>query len=104
MSKRLAYLETLIAKGQADSFARYAYALELKGAGRLDDALAAFEALREHDAAYVPMYLMCGQMLIDAGRAGAAVGWIEQGIAKATAAGDSKAIGELKDALARCGS
>ena len=102
MSKRLAFLEKLVSDGKADSFGRYCYALELKGVGRIDDALAAFEALRDADPRYVPMYLMCGTMLLDAGRAADAGAWLSQGIDVASAAGDSKALGELKDALARC--
>lgn len=101
MSKRLLYLEKLVADGKADSFARYALALELKNLGRIDDALAAFEALRTADAAYVPMYLMCGSMLIDAGRNDVAKPWLEQGLEVARRAGDSKAAGEIESALAR---
>ena len=103
MSKRLAFLEKLVAEGKADSFGRYCYALELKGVGRVDDALAAFDALRAADPAYVPMYLMCGTMLLDASRPEEARGWLDQGIERAAAAGDTKALGELKDALSRCG-
>ena len=104
MSKRLLYLEKLVAEGKADSFARYCYALELKGLDRIDDALAAFDGLREADPAYVPMYLMCGTMLLDAERFEAARGWLEQGLRVASAAGDMKAQSEIKDALARCAS
>lgn len=102
MSKRLAYLEKLVADGKADSFGRYCYALELKGLGRIEDALGAFQALRDADPRYVPMYLMCGAMLLDAGRSADARAWLSQGLDAAAAAGDSKALGELKDALARC--
>jgi len=102
MSKRLAFLEKLVAEGKADSFGHYAYALELKGLGRVDDALAAFDALRSKDASYVPMYLMCGTMLLDAARNDEARSWLQQGQTVATSAGDSKALGEINDALARC--
>ena len=101
MSKRLAFLEDLVQKGKADSFARYALALEYKSADRIDDALAAFEALRTADPAYVPQYLMCGSMLIDAGRNEAARPWLEQGLAAAQRAGDGKAAGEIQDAMGR---
>jgi hypothetical protein len=103
MSKRLAYLEKIVADGKADSFARYCLALEYKGLGRVDDALAAFTALRETDAAYVPQYLRCGAMLADAGRGAEARGWLEAGVAVAGKAGDTKALGELRDALAGLG-
>jgi len=98
MSKRLAFLEDLVQKGKADSFARYALALEYKSAERIDDAL---EALRAADPAYVPQYLMCGTMLIDAGRSEAARPWLEQGLEAAKRAGDTKAVGEIQDAIGR---
>lgn len=101
MSKRLAFLEKLVADGKADSFGHYAYALELKSLGRVDDAVSAFDALRAKDPAYVPMYLMCGTMLLDAGRPDQARDWLVQGEQNASAAGDVKALGEIRDALAR---
>lgn len=100
--KRLAYLEKLVADGKADSFGRYCYALELKGRDRVDDALKAFEALREADAGYLAMYLMCGTMLLDAGKTEDARGWLQTGLDMAMSRGDSKTAGELKDALGRC--
>lgn len=102
MSKRLAFLEKLVAEGKADSFGHYCYALELKNVERIDDALAAFDALRAKDARYVPMYLMCGSMLLDASRPTEARTWLEQGLEVASASGDTKALGEIRDALARC--
>jgi predicted Zn-dependent protease len=101
VSKRLVYLEKLTAEGKADSFAWYALALEYSNAGRVDDALGAFQSLRDKDAAYVPMYLMCGTMLAGAGRADEARAWLEAGALAADKAGDTKALGEIRDALAK---
>ncbi len=101
MSKRLLFLEDLVEKGKADSFARYALALEYKSLGRIDDALAAFGALKAADPKYVPQYLMCGTMLLDAGRNEDARTWLQEGLMVARAAGDTKAAGEISDALAR---
>ncbi len=98
MSKRLAYLEKITSEGSADPFAWYGLALEYKTLGRIDDALRTFEALRAKNPDYVPMYLMCGQMLADAGREGAR-GWLEAGIVAARAKKDSHALGELESAL-----
>ncbi len=98
-AKRLAMLEAMVGAGRADSFTRYALALEYKLAGRVDDATRAFEALRDVDAGYVPMYLMAGQMLVEAGRAEAARVWLEQGIGVARGKGDGKALGELEQVL-----
>lgn len=100
MNKRLAFLEQHCAAGTADSFAFYGLAMEYRKEGRIDDALATFVRLREKDAAYVPMYLMAGQALIDAGRTEEARSWLESGIQAARAKHDSHALGELESALA----
>jgi predicted Zn-dependent protease len=99
VSKRLAYLEKITSEGSTDPFAWYGLALEYKTLGRVDDALRTFESLRAKSPDYVPMYLMCGQMLADAGRTDVARGWLEAGIAAAQAKKDSHALGELESAL-----
>ncbi len=99
-SKRLDVLLKMTASPKADSFAWYALALEYRGLGRVDDALSTFGELRNRDADYVPMYLMCGTMLIEAGRAAAAKEWLAAGIATARKKGDGHALGELEAALA----
>lgn len=98
MSKRLAYLEKITSEGSKDPFAWYGLALEYKTLGRTDDALRTFGALRAATPDYVPMYLMCGQMLADAGRAEARE-WLEAGVTAAKAKRDSHALGELEAAL-----
>jgi tetratricopeptide (TPR) repeat protein len=100
MNKRLAFLEQHTASGTADSFAFYGLGMEYRKEGRVDDALATFNKLKDKDADYVPMYLMAGQMLIDAGRPDEAKTWLEIGIAVAQRKGDSHALGELQSALA----
>jgi predicted Zn-dependent protease len=98
MSKRLAYLEKITSAGSNDPFAWYGLALEYKTLGRVDDALRTFEALRAKSPDYVAMYLMCGQMLMDAERDGARA-WLEAGIEVAKAKRDTHALGELEAAL-----
>ena len=46
------------------------------------------------------MYLMCGQMLDEAGRKDEAREWLESGLAAAKAKGDSHAASEIESALA----
>ena len=99
-SKRLEVLIKMTSSPQADSFAWYALALEYKGLGRVDDALSTFAALRQKDAAYVPMYLMCGTMLIEANRRAEAKEWLLAGIGAARGKGDTHAAGEIEAALA----
>jgi predicted Zn-dependent protease len=101
-SKRLEYLLKLTGPDGAsrdDPFAWYGLAMEYRGLERHDDALRTFEALRARTPAYVPMYLMCGQMLEKLGRAQEARSWLTAGVTAARAAGDSHASSELEAAL-----
>ena len=100
MNKRLAMLEKLTASGQVDSFAYYGLAMEYRKEGRVDDALRAFNDLKSRDAQYLPMYLMAGQTLREAGRSAEAISWLTQGIAIATEKHDTKTLGELESELA----
>ena len=99
-SKRLDFLLKITASDKADSFTWYALALEYKGLGRVEDALATFQQLRQRDQEYVPMYLMCGTMLIEAGRRTDAKEWLVAGLAAARKKGDAHAAGEIEGALA----
>jgi predicted Zn-dependent protease len=100
MSKRLMMLEKMVADGSTDPFHWYALGLEYAGLGRVDDALRTFNTLRASSPDYVPMYLMCGTMLLKAGRADDGQAWLSDGIGVAQAKGDAHALSELKEALA----
>lgn len=99
-SKRLEFLQKLTSSGKADSFAWYGLAMEYRGLERQDEALETFEKLRASAPDYVPMYLMCGQMLQSMGRAADARAWLASGVAAARAKGDGHALSELEGALA----
>jgi len=99
-NKRLLYLEKITAEGSTDPFAWYGLALEYRNAERWDEALQTFTTLRAAHADYVPLYLMCGQMLEKIGRKDEAREWLEAGVAAARAKNDSHALGELESALA----
>jgi tetratricopeptide (TPR) repeat protein len=103
MSKRLAVLEGMTAKGTKDAFTWYALAMEYAGLDRIDDALQTFTKLKDIDATYVPQYLMCGQMLTKAGRVEEARTWLTEGIERARQKGDGHALSELQSALATTG-
>ena len=100
MGDRLSMLERLVADGEADSFGYYALAMEYKSKGRVEDAVSVFTSLRETDAAYLPMYLMAGQMLATAGRVEEARDWLTDGVTRAEAAGDVHAMDAAKKLLA----
>jgi predicted Zn-dependent protease len=102
-SKRLEYLKKVTDGGSADPFAWYGLAMEYRSLGRREEALATFESLRDRAPDYVPMYLMCGQMLEQMGRAQDAKAWLTAGIAAAQKKGDAHAAGELEGALAAIG-
>ena len=99
MSKRLAYLEKTVASGSKDPFVWYGLAQEYRTLERHEDAMKTFTSLREASPDYVPMYLMCGQMLEKMGRTGDAREWLGAGIEAARKKGDSHARGELESAL-----
>lgn len=101
MNKRLEMLEKLTNSGTADSFAWYGLAMEYRKLGRSEDALRAFETLRQKDPDYLAMYLMAGQLLAEAGRSEEARPWLEAGQELARKQGDAKALGELGDALSQ---
>jgi predicted Zn-dependent protease len=103
VSKRLSYLEKVTAAGTADPMPWYALAMEYRALGRHDEALQTFTTLRSRKPDYVPMYLMCGQMLEGLSRADEAREWLEAGLAAARGEGDAHATSELESALAALG-
>jgi tetratricopeptide (TPR) repeat protein len=98
MSKRLEFLLKLTAKSE-DPFAWYGLAMEYRSLSRFDECVGTFERLRARSPEYVPMYLMCGQVLESIGRTSEARAWFESGIASARAKGDAHAASELQGAL-----
>jgi predicted Zn-dependent protease len=106
VSKRLEYLLKLTGREGAekvDPFAWYGLAMEYRGLGRYDDALSTFDRLRASTPDYVPMYLMCGQMLEKMGRAAGARAWLSAGAEEARKRGDAHALSELEGALEALG-
>ncbi|WP_394825837.1 tetratricopeptide repeat protein [Pendulispora albinea] len=98
-AKRLAYLEKVTAEGSTDPLAWYGLALEYGKGERYDEALQTYTTLRTFNPDYVPMYLMCGQMLAKCERWSEARDWLEAGVAVATKKGEAHALGELRSAL-----
>jgi predicted Zn-dependent protease len=89
----------MTSSGNEDPFVWYGLAMEYRSLERHDEALVTFEALRTRTPGYVPMYLMCGQMLESMGRAADAKAWLTSGIEAARAKGDTHALSELEGAL-----
>ena len=103
MSDRLALIEKMIAGGKADAFTYYARAMELRSQGRMEEALTAYAQVSADFPAYVPTYLMAGQVAVELARDEEAAAWFSRGIQAAREAGDQHALGELQAALANLG-
>lgn len=100
MSKRLEKLLALVESGSTEAFVLYGLAMEYRSADQIESALATFERLRSAHPDYLPMYLICGQMLVDSDDEARARGWLEAGLELATRQGDAKAKSELSGVLA----
>ena len=96
-------LEGFIRQKPADPFPRYALALELKNAGRLDEARTTFEELMTVAPDYTATYLHAGNVLVALGRADDARQIYRRGIEVCSRRGDSHARGEIEGALAALG-
>jgi len=99
MSDRLELLRQVCEERPDDPFPRYGLAMELRRLGQLDQALAAFEALREASPTYLPQYLMAGQLCEQRDDEAGARAAYEAGMALAEAQGDDHALEELEAAL-----
>ncbi len=103
MTKRLETLEFLLAKGSADPFHHYAYAMELRSLGRNDEAIAAFDAVIDRYAEYVPSYLMAAQLASEMGKKPEARAYCTRGIEVTARAKDGHSLSELQSFLSTLG-
>ncbi|MFT3886090.1 MAG: hypothetical protein QM724_11885 [Flavobacteriales bacterium] len=94
-TERLAQLHALLAEDPADSFVRYAIALEHKRTGEMESGVNALEALLRDDPKYVAAYYQLALMLADLGRIEEAIHVCEAGALQALTTGDRKARAEL---------
>jgi tetratricopeptide (TPR) repeat protein len=95
MSKRLAVIEAIIAKGSRDPFHFYARGMELRSDGRREEALDALAKVSVDFPTYVPTYLMAAQLAQELGRLDDARKFADAGIERARTAGDDHALSEL---------
>jgi len=92
-------LEELLAKKPEDAFARYGLAMECMNGGDAAGADTHFKLLLEHNAGYVPAYLMYGQFLVREAREEEARKVLSSGIAAAVQAGNEHARSEMETLL-----
>lgn len=82
-----------------DPFPRYGLALELKNAGRLEEAERSFSELMAGFPDYTPAYLHAGNVLVALGRRDDAAAVYRRGIEACARKRDGHAMGELEAAL-----
>lgn len=95
-------LKNLLELAQADpskSFTWYGIAMEYRGLGRTDDAVATFRKLIGQDPRYVAAYHQLALTLRDAGRIDEAKQVFRDGIEVAEQVGNQHALGEMQDTL-----
>lgn len=99
MKTRREMLEEFVAADPADSFSRYALALELEKEGRAAEATLQLQEVIARDVGYVAAYYHLGRMLARANQTDEARTVYERGLDVAARAGDQKTRSEIQDAL-----
>ncbi len=85
----------MLAEEPNDAFIRYAIALELKRAGKMEEAVNDLWILLKADPKYTACYYQLAVILIDLGRAEDAMHVCEAGSLQCITTGDRKARAEL---------
>lgn len=96
---RIEKLQEFLKADPNDSFTRYAIGLEYRSMKDYPSAIAALDALRTDDPAYLPTYYQLAECYHEAGQTDQAVACFKQGIEVARAAGDTHTASELQLAL-----
>jgi hypothetical protein len=92
-------LEEFVAQKPDDAFSRYGLAMECMNSGDPEGADAHFRYLIDHNAAYVPAYLMYAQFLARESRPDEARRVLSTGIAAADKANNQHARSEMESLL-----
>lgn len=96
---RIEILKGFLKENTADSFSRYALALEYVKLARNDDALREFETVTKNDPGYLATYYQLGQLYQKLGKRHEAEKTFRTGITVAATAGDEHTRSELEAAL-----
>lgn len=99
MKSRREMLEEFVAADAADSFSRYALALELEKESREREAISQLREVIARDPSYVAAYYHLGRMLAGAGEMEDARAVYARGLDVAGKAGDQRTRSELQEAL-----
>lgn len=97
--QRIEKLKEMIAKDPADTFSRYALALEYNGINEPLTAIELLEDLITRDPKYLPAYQQLGQLLGKMNKTQEAKKAYRLGIDLASEQNDEKALKELREEL-----
>ncbi len=100
---RIDRLKSLLERDPTDAFLHFGLAMEYVKLGRLDDALAAFDRVLEHDPNYSAAYYHKGNTLIGLGRHEEARDVLARGVEVTRRNGDPHAQREMEELLASLG-
>ncbi len=98
MSRR-EQLEEMLAESPADTFLRYALAIELENEEQHERSLELHRGLMDDEPPYVPSFFMSGQQLAELERVEEARKALIDGIEHAKTQGDTHAVGEMTQFL-----
>jgi len=99
MKSRREMLEEFVAADPADTFSRYALALELEKEQRAPEAIATLREVIARDAGYVAAYYHLGRLLGRAGETEEAREVYRTGLDVATKANDRRTRDEIQQAI-----
>jgi tetratricopeptide (TPR) repeat protein len=92
-------LKSMLAQNPRDNFARYGVAMEHANQGNLEEAVAEYRVLLEHNPDYAAAYFHGGQALEKLGRIDDARAMYQNGIETTSRTGDLHTKSELQAAL-----
>ena len=98
-SARLHQIKSMLEDKPNDSFLMFALARELEGLEQWQDAIGAYERLKEVDPDYVGFYYHLAALYAELGESEKARDTYEKGIETAEKLKDFHALGELKNAF-----
>lgn len=96
---RLALIEEMLDSNPKDSFLNYAAALEYKKVGEFTKAIGLLKHIISYDPEYLGAYYQLGKLLEDQNNYTEAIDFYKLGKTQAEQQNDSKALGELSEAL-----
>jgi tetratricopeptide (TPR) repeat protein len=97
MNSRLEHIQRMLKEEPNEPFLLYAAALELRKAGKTDEALSWFQNLHKVHPDYLPNYYQLGTLLEETGAHKEALDIYKEGVVLASGRGEDKTRAELSE-------